>query len=409
MNHLPHPLQDILKKYLMRISLALIILLFTSSILIAPLHAQEGNRMLLGTKHTMYSDTLNENREYWISLPESYHTEKTTHKTYPLLLLLDGQAHFRAISGMVHYMSTGYNGNREIPEMIVVGIQNVNRQRDFTPDKVITRRPNDSGGGEQFIHFLEKELIPILDSTYRTVPYRILYGHSLGGLLATHTYMKERTLFNAFIAIDPSMGTWDAQTMDDKLEKVTPQSFNRFIYIASANWKKRNLRNRDRHLRLFDALNSKCPGTLPASISYFENEDHGSVPIIAFHDGMSAIFAGYGVSYREIERKEDLLAHFQVISDRLSYPFLPPEALANRIGYRLLNHSSSDIRKEALDIFRLNCQFYPNSYNAFDSLGNAYETLGETEKAISNYTRSIQLNPKNVHAMQRLQALTKNE
>jgi predicted alpha/beta superfamily hydrolase len=60
--------------------------------------------------------------------------------------------------------------------MIVVGIQNVDRRRDYTPDKVVTVRENNSGGGESFLSFLEDELIPELDQKYRTAPYRILFG-----------------------------------------------------------------------------------------------------------------------------------------------------------------------------------------------------------------------------------------
>ena len=62
-----------------------------------------------------------------------------------------------------------------------------------------------------------------------------MFGHSLGGLLATHSYMKEDTVFNTFIAVDPSFGIWDAETMDVKLQVVTEKSFKRFLYIATAN------------------------------------------------------------------------------------------------------------------------------------------------------------------------------
>ena len=74
-------------------------------------------------------------------------------------------------------MSSGASGNRKIPEMIVVAIQNVDRRRDFTPDKIITVRENNSGGGERFLSFLEEELIPVIDQNFRTEPYRILFGH----------------------------------------------------------------------------------------------------------------------------------------------------------------------------------------------------------------------------------------
>ena len=306
---------------------------------------------------------------------------------------------------MVNYMSSGYNGNIRIPEMIVVAIQNVDRRRDFTPDKIITKRENTSGGGEHFLSFLEDELIPELDQMFRSDPYRILFGHSLGGLLATHAYMKEKTLFNAFIAVDPSFGTWDAETMDKKLDAVTDNSFERFIYIATANWGKRNSRNRDRHVRLYEALNSKCEGEFPGKLEYFENENHGSVPPIAFYNGISAIFDGYGIYYRNIESEVQLSQHFQSLSERLSWEFKPPEYLVNRIGYSMLRSRNENDQSKALSFFRLNTENYPSSFNAFDSLGEAYEALGDTENAINNYEKSLELNPGNERTITKIQSL----
>lgn len=371
--------------------------------------SQNTEQIEIGTKYILHSNILNEDREYWVNLPESYSNEESFYKRYPMLIVLDGNAHFKSITGMVNYMSSGYNGNIRIPEMIVVAIQNVNRRRDFTPDKIITRRENDSGGGDDFLSFLEDELIPELDEKYRTDSYRILYGHSLGGLLATHAYMKEKTLFNAFIAVDPSFGTWDADTMDKKIEAVTEKSFERFIYIATANWGKRNIRNRDRHIRLYEALNSKSEDEFSAKLEYFENENHGSVPLIAFYNGISAIFEGYGISYRNVESKEQLTQHFQSISDRLTWDFKPPEYLVNRIGYRMLQSRNESEKSIALDFFNLNTDNFPNSFNAFDSLGEAYEALGDKERAIKNYKKSLELYPKNEHAKMKIESLNKRD
>ncbi|MCB0686987.1 MAG: tetratricopeptide repeat protein [Saprospiraceae bacterium] len=368
-------------------------------------HSQETGQIVIGTTHIIHSDVLDEDREYWVGLPESYGEEGTLYRRYPVLLVLDGSAHFRSITGMVNYMSYGYNGNIRIPEMIVVAIKNVNRRRDFTPDKIITTRTNDSGGGDRFLNFLEDELIPEIDQNYRTDPYRILFGHSLGGLLATHAYMKEETLFNAFIAVDPSFGTWDAQTMDQKLDSLTENSFRRYIYLATANWGKRNIRNRDRHVRLYEALNSKCEGEFPGKLEYFEDENHGSVPTIAFYNGISAIFAGYGISYRDIESTAQLVQHFQTISHRLSWDFKPPEYLVNRVGYSMLQSREEEAEKKAVAFFLLNTENFPNSSNAFDSLGEAYEMLGKKEEAIDNYKKSLQLNPANNHAQMKIESL----
>jgi predicted alpha/beta superfamily hydrolase len=93
-----------------------------------------------------------------------------------VLIVLDGNVHFKSISGMVNYMSSDLYRSWKIPEMIVVAIQNVDRRRDYTPDKIITVRENNTGGGDSFLSFLEDELIPELDQKYRTEQYRILFG-----------------------------------------------------------------------------------------------------------------------------------------------------------------------------------------------------------------------------------------
>ena len=373
------------------------------------LKSQNVEQIVIGTKHILHSNVLNEDREYWISLPDSYNDKASSYKSYPLLIVLDGNVHFKAVSGMVNYMSSGLYRNWKIPEMIVVGIQNVDRRRDYTPDKIVTVRENNSGGGENFLSFLEGELIPELDQKYRTEPYRILFGHSLGGLLAIHAYLKEKTLFNSFIAVDPSFGTWDAETMDKKLDAVTENSFERFIYIATANWGKRNIRNRDRHVRLYEALNSKCKGEFFAELEYFENENHSSVPVIAFHNGISSIFEGYGISYRDVESIEQLTRHFKSLSKRLSWDLSPPEYLVNRIGYTMLQNRNESVRSKALEFFILNTENYPNSFNAYDSLGEAYESLGESKKAIENYRKSLELNPNNEHAKMKIESLNKRK
>ncbi|TDQ15074.1 hypothetical protein DFQ04_2960 [Algoriphagus boseongensis] len=371
--------------------------------------SQAQEQIVIGTKQQIHSDILNENREFWISLPDSYNEEGASYKRYPVLILLDGSAHFRSVTGMVNYMSSGANGNYRIPEMIVVGIQNVDRRRDFTPDKIITVRENNSGGGDKFLGFLESELIPELEQKYRTDPFRILFGHSLGGLLATHAYLKENTLFQAFIAVDPSFGTWDEETMDKKLEAMPAQSFERFLYIATANWDKRNIRNRDRHVRFYESLNSKYEGELRAQLDYFEEENHGSVPVIAFYEGISSIFEGYGISYRDIKSTDQLNRHFENISNRLSWDINPPEDLVNRIGYTLLQSRNEEEKSQALEFFILNTENFPKSYNAFDSLGEAYELLGNQEKALENYQKSLLLNPENEHARTKLESFGKKD
>jgi len=67
----------------------------------------------------------------------------------------------------------------------------------------------------------------------------------------------------------------------------------------------------------------------------------------------------------------------------------------NSAGYSLLRAGKA---KDAVEIFKLNVEMFPEGFNTYDSLGEAYEAAGDKELAIKNYKRSVELNPKNTNA-----------
>ena len=71
---------------------------------------------------------------------------------------------------------------------------------------------------------------------------------------------------------------------------------------------------------------------------------------------------------------------------------LSPERGINSAGYALMADGKL---KEAIELFKMNVQLYPQSWNVYDSLGEAYANSGETALAVQNYEKSLQLNPKN--------------
>jgi len=78
------------------------------------------------------------------------------------------------------------------------------------------------------------------------------------------------------------------------------------------------------------------------------------------------------------------------------------EGELNGLGYSLLQNGRTD---DAIAIFKLNVESFPESANSYDSLGEAYAAKGEKELAIKNYARSIELNPANVNGIKKLQEL----
>lgn len=248
--------------------------------------------IITGEKFVIHSGILNEERVCLLSLPDSYNDSTNIDKQYPILILLDGSTHFKTASGIVHFMGSDKNRNHFMPETIIVAIENVDRERDFTVTKLKTKRPNRMGGGRNFLNFIQQELIPYIDKNYRTEPFRTLVGHSLGGLLTLNSYMDKNSLFDAYISMDPSIW-WDQEMMNDKVDSISSISLNKKLYIATANQGETNYeRNKKRHDSLYALIKKKSNGKLNVEIEYFEKENHRSVPIIALY---------YGLKYLNLE------------------------------------------------------------------------------------------------------------
>src|ERR1043165_8892615 len=100
---------------LKRATLALLL-----TLLAWPASGQEkGLDIKIGEAFSLRSKVLNEERPYWVYLPASYIDRTFMPRRYPVLYLLDGEAYFHSASGVVQFMSSGFNGNNQIPELIV--------------------------------------------------------------------------------------------------------------------------------------------------------------------------------------------------------------------------------------------------------------------------------------------------
>jgi tetratricopeptide (TPR) repeat protein len=80
------------------------------------------------------------------------------------------------------------------------------------------------------------------------------------------------------------------------------------------------------------------------------------------------------------------------------------EQALNGVGYYFLGQQSVP---EAIEVFKLNVELFPESANVYDSLAEAYMKNGDKEEAIANYERSLELNPENTNAANMLEELEK--
>jgi predicted alpha/beta superfamily hydrolase len=147
----------------------------------------------------LFSEILQEERVLRIRLPAGYEWSELS---YPVLFVLDAEI------DVPFHQSLEALGELEeegaIPEMILVGINNVDRNRDMFPT-VLPHRPG-SGGGEAFLRFVLEELIPHIETEYRTDGARVLYGASNAGFFTVFALLREPEVFLAGIASSPMIG-----------------------------------------------------------------------------------------------------------------------------------------------------------------------------------------------------------
>ena len=388
------------------------LLLFSAAIQVKA--QTKNNNIIIGKKDSVYSHILNEKREIWIYLPSSYNPENSS-KRFPVMYLLDGDAHFHSVTGLIQQLAGGINGNSIFPDMIVVGIPNTDRTRDLThvasrvtPDGREADFLKSSGGGENFISFMRKELIPSIEKKYYTAPHRMLVGHSFGGIVAINVLLNHTDLFNSYISIDPSMWWAEGDLIQQARKKLASKDFkNKSLYLAVANTMPPGIEIKEvendtslntEHIRsimeLTHILEANKNNGLEYAWKFYSEDDHGSVPLISEYDGLRFIFNDYRLSANAATMGLDtIIKHYKKVSLKMGYTILPPEELVNGLGYFHLQNG--DIEK-AIQHFRWNVTNYSQSSNVYDSLGDALIASGDKEKAIENYKIAIKLDPQSI-------------
>ncbi|MFN8349320.1 MAG: alpha/beta hydrolase-fold protein [Spirosomataceae bacterium] len=360
--------------------------------------------LTIGKEDTLYSKVLGENRSFFISVPASYEQDEFyLQKRYPVLILLDADTHFQYAAGMIRFLSDG--ANEKIPEMIVVAVRNTDRTRDMTSD--LSEKSN------RFLSFLERELLPHMDRNYRTLPYRLLAGHSLAGLFTLNCFLEQST-FRAYIAMDPTL-TWNNNFLSEKanalFEKDT--SFHTRLYLTQANNPFEPGQSSGGRGKAFDAFKTSLSNNRSKRFfyryAYYGEETHFSVPFRSLHDGLLYVFENYEFPYQTLlaQGSNGVSQHYRQLFDQWGVNLLPPGKVIHQAALFLLyNQKQAD---KAIELLNLNGSYYPDSPAVYRSLGDAYRVKGDKSMAVQSYKKVLALQPTDAKAAKAIQELTNQE
>lgn len=333
----------------------------------------------IGQLYQINSPTLTEDRSYRVALPASYRW--ASNRRYPVLYVLDGRTRFGHTATAIETLAAA----GDIPEMIVVGIDSTEqRTRDFTPtnwEAIVG-----GGGADKYKRFLSTELIPAIEQEYRTNGFRVLSGHSLGGLFVLHCLSAEPSLFQAYVAIAPSLD-WDKNVAQRSLQKTfeADSTVKGFAYIARADDSGAALADFE---AVAETFKNKAPPGLRWQAAAFPQETHVSVPLAAQVDALRNLYQGYRFTEDDYAKGIAFAdEHFSKASRLIGTPLTITEEALSGVAYAQLDGKP----KDALKLFQRNLDANPNSADAHLGMADALAKNGKWKDAAREADRAVAL------------------
>lgn len=395
---------------------------------------QKISPLVNGSAFIIQSKILNEDREIHMYLPQNY---DTSNKKYPVLYVLDGESEFHQITGIVNELSIG----GRIQEMIVVGIPNfsprLHRIRDFgrAPNKLLEKYASLGLKADNFIAFLEKELIAHINQNFRTDNFRILSGKSLSGNFTVDLMLRKPDLFEAYIASSPVIGSNDDLVYRKaKIQFSKKKSFNKFLYFSMANESLGNYELIQRPIPNFiKLLEENAPSDLNWNYRHFPEENHSTIGLITNYYALVKLYESWrppsfssiqdfkdqgGISYLKENYKKseffgskvtDSLPQGHIMSLAAIYrkekkfkelkqfilnePGVNAEVL-RKIGEWFL-HWPAGYEKEAISYFEIWAKRNPKSYIPLLAISHSYFILKQKEESDKYKKKALFLQQEN--------------
>jgi enterochelin esterase-like enzyme len=288
------------------------------------------------------SAILGEARRVFVSLPASW---ASTGRPYPVILVLDGEANFSAAGTVAGTLAAlGH-----VPEAIVVGIPNrggdpMARVHDLTPPGLSVSGSSLDEGGDRFLDFIERELLPRIAERYRGGAPHVLVGHSSGGVLATHAAATRPRSFGVVVAIDAPVHLGDEWLARRLTESASAPGAPPLRYVsleARFGWPE----------RAWTALAAAAPPSWHLRREALTGESHESMVFLALYQGLKFAFSDYSIVGAPLVPRASAGAafeHYRRLGTELGADLPPPPTVLRRLVEDLLTEGRADDARRAL-------------------------------------------------------------
>jgi Putative esterase/Tetratricopeptide repeat len=328
---------------------------------------QPDTQIIIGETVTVPSRHLSKDMIIDVGLPAGYADKNGR---YPVLVTC--QSHFLHVSGIAADLAFKNNA----PELIVASVRNYS-SGDLIPEKV--EGHPDSGGADRFIAFFRDELIPALDSRFRTRPFRIFYSGSFGGGFAVYMYLTQPGVFNACLSATPAIDYEGGSTliMDNLPSYLAKNSYqDRSLYLG--------VENEPLLLPLLERFVAILKEADPAGAKWefhpFLDEDHGSIANKVIYHGLRFAFSDWNKIPDEIAGQGvgAIRSYMSALGKIYGYDIgLSRFALAVAVR----SYRDQGRAQDVIDLLKLGLEYEPDAEMLWLQLGRALESSGQFPQA----------------------------
>ena len=373
--------------------------------------ALENSVIASGTNYSIASKILDQTRTIQIYIPEDYHQ---SNEKCPVIYVFDSQKYF--LNAISYQQNLRFN--KETPGYIVVGIKTINSERG----KLYNTESS------TFSDYIENELIPFIDSNYRTLQSeRVFFGWERAAAFGVEVFASKPNLFKAFFLASPTFLTAKRIADVGELLDKTP-SLNNYLYFTLGDVEAWSLDNTN---SLAELLNDKAEDKLSWKYDLFKDENHYTTTIITMNKGLKHFFKDYApIRYYSLNeynnaggitalkelyknRGERYQISKEVHSDTKRYLFLlavrendfsafvkfekefpsfltsfSRDNMFERFGQFYVENNEYN---RAINYYKIGVQKFPNSTRLYNQLGEVYKLIGNKRASKDAFKKSLEL------------------
>ncbi len=325
--------------------------------------------------YTIHSNFMKKDRIYSVKLPENYDPEKK----YSTIYVLDGALIGSVVGGVSDY----YSEIEKATSSIVISInQKGTRWEDCSYDT----NGDLNGSGQSFFNFVTKELIPTIDSSYKTNEFRVIVGHSFTANYVNYFFL-ETEVFTGFIAISPYYAKNVIKRIKAKAEQLSDE---KFYYVSYAeNDLSGHIKSVKKADKIFQQIDNP---KFVYKKDYINDKTHLTLVPQSYDNAALWVNQYYALMSTHYDKKilkkekENFTRYFfqyykrieRLYDQKLDYRFEDVEFMSLVI-------SQYGTKSELKSFGELSIKLFPESYVGYYCLGEYYEKTKKLKKSLESY------------------------